>query len=1112
MSEEADPPAIHPYGPELAYLDHQITGTGEEYFDVLHEWVGIALQHPDGIQHSSLYRVKDVDYGTSQFVDEIIPGEDEGRIYVSDRINALVRMAVFRKLSQNAADEDGGSEDIIVVPSWTKVWYDKREGDGPHDNLDQDFARDCIKAMWFVGEEWELFYSMKHMLDAALLSWATRDKIWSRMQRRYSYRVSNEKYVSRRVGLVLSLLVRAGLIEKGEKGYKKTRIDCKVFDRKFCPIAQAEELHRGRTLEHYRNTDKIDDAELKLLQSEIYGGWAIATTHLESGTSLTHNLIEDKWIRRRRANKADINDSICRMQESIWSGYQQSHNYRANHNTAKWRKNRHRMDGTRWPLFRVNNVTDKQSPSRWSSTNWDELDVGKIRNAKLNYPPRELKVGPDTYKPELAGILELSPDDELVKGIVWGRDSFRLLQFFKWLKEIKKIPLDELRSMATRSSPELRRELSLKDLDPNKGPFQSPDDFKPHAWQTTATNRWLEGNGGKHWPDMTPQTGIVEVVTGAGKTVMAIMALEEFLTQNKANKALIIVPTEVLLYQWQAELAKFLNLGPNEVSLLGDGHQGSLSERENTRVTKGIVNSLSMDHVKNRIFDEGVPNPGSLLVIADECHRYRGEKFRNALKWYLREGDARLGLSATPLGEKDDVDVVEDSKDDEDTKLIVASLLGKTYYKYGYEKAAEDELIPEFIINLVGFDLSDGERKKYDIISKKISRSRQKIVDAVGHRLERMRGSFEAKINKLQGDGMRIPGVKDYFEAIRDRKDLLSRGSDGESGLANRQNCFGSILHTHISNDDGGGESETKVLVFQERIIQIQDSMFPPKGKVREMLGKKYYRPSSVHSRRQYSYRNEMSLDLLRKGVLNVIYSAKQLDEGLDVPAVDVGIIRIPTSSLRTMIQRLGRTLRRKGEGDMSTFYVLYARGTTETRFFENLEFKERISDKVIAPKYWDDQLEELVEDPEELVWGRKLDIDWDSLNPGDPVRGRVEGGQFSVSSEWIPFIKQPSEKGRDIRMRITNPDYVEVASVMREMNKPGAEYHDQEGHCVTYRRGKGGTYVGSITPPPEQELALEEYPSTMGNSPRPLIHTQNTPEGSNLRRIMDLLRGGEEE
>ena len=149
-------------------------------------------------------------------------------------------------------------------------------------------------------------------------------------------------------------------------------------------------------------------------------------------------------------------------------------------------------------------------------------------------------------------------------------------------------------------------------------------------------------------------------------------------------------------------------------------------------------------------------------------------------------------------------------------------------------------------------------------------------------------------------------------------------------------------------------------------------------------------------------------------------------------------------------------------------------------------------------------------DDPDEgIKWGPPtLDIEWDQLTPGDAVRGRVEGGQFSVSSEWIPFVKQRVENGRDIRVRITNPDFVEVASVLREMNKPGAVYHDQDGHCVTYQRGKGGTYVGDIDP--NQEIVLEEYPVTSrAQRARPLIHAQ---EGSNMDRILKMLSPDEEE
>ena len=308
---------------------------------------------------------------------------------------------------------------------------------------------------------------------------------------------------------------------------------------------------------------------------------------------------------------------------------------------------------------------------------------------------------------------------------------------------------------------------------------------------------------------------------------------------------------------------KFLNIGPREVSLIGDGNTGSLSEEAGTRVAIGIVNSLSLQHVRNRVVSNGIPETGKLLVIGDECHRFRGEKFRKSMEWYIRPGDATLGLSATPLAEKDDIDIGVDVVDK--PKQIVSGFLGERSFFYGYENARNDGLIPEFKINLVGFELSKPERAKYKHLSEKISRSRKKIMDAVGYRLDRMRGSFEAKVNTLSSEGVKIPGLKDYFDAIRDRKELLSHGIDSR-GLENRQACFEHILKGALRSDNQ--ETGKKILVFQERISQIQDTMYPSQkdSSMLDLLRNQYYRPSSVHSRRP-NYRSKMALDLLRRGV-----------------------------------------------------------------------------------------------------------------------------------------------------------------------------------------------------------------------------------------------------
>ena len=176
-----------------------------------------------------------------------------------------------------------------------------------------------------------------------------------------------------------------------------------------------------------------------------------------------------------------------------------------------------------------------------------------------------------------------------------------------------------------------------------------------------------------------------------------------------------------------------------------------------TRVTIGIVNSLSLDHVHERITSKGLPDPGNLFVIADECHRFRGEKFRKAMEWYIRDGDSKLGLSATPLGERDDVDVGED--DSEDSKLIVAGYIGERSYFYGYERARDDNLIPEFSINLVGFDLSSRERAKYKLYSEKKPLKKENF-GCCGLSTRPYERGFEAKINKLVSDGMKIPSER----------------------------------------------------------------------------------------------------------------------------------------------------------------------------------------------------------------------------------------------------------------------------------------------------------------------------------------------------------------
>ena len=71
-------------------------------------------------------------------------------------------------------------------------------------------------------------------------------------------------------------------------------------------------------------------------------------------------------------------------------------------------------------------------------------------------------------------------------------------------------------------------------------------------------------------------------------------------------------------------------------------------------------------------------------------------------------------------------------------------------------------------------------------------------------------------------------------------------------------------------------------------------------------------------------------LEDFRTGRTRVLAAPKVLDEGIDVPEADVGIIVAASRSRRQMIQRMGRIIRPKTDGRSASFFVLYVRETAE--------------------------------------------------------------------------------------------------------------------------------------------------------------------------------------
>ena len=84
----------------------------------------------------------------------------------------------------------------------------------------------------------------------------------------------------------------------------------------------------------------------------------------------------------------------------------------------------------------------------------------------------------------------------------------------------------------------------------------------------------------------------------------------------------------------------------------------------------------------------------------------------------------------------------------------------------------------------------------------------------------------------------------------------------------------------------------------------------------------------AVHAKTPEAARHE-ALQGLRDGTVNAVFAVDLFNEGVDVPAANVGLILSGTGSVREHVQRLGRLLRKHGE-KQAILYEVVTRDTGE--------------------------------------------------------------------------------------------------------------------------------------------------------------------------------------
>lgn len=456
-----------------------------------------------------------------------------------------------------------------------------------------------------------------------------------------------------------------------------------------------------------------------------------------------------------------------------------------------------------------------------------------------------------------------------------------------------------------------------------------------HHWQEECLHRWFANNN----------RGIVQAVTGSGKTLLALNAakqLEQHL--QKPLKVKIVVPTSSLMWQWNRSLREFLsasNENPaadhnpvseksihTKIGLRGDGCKSS----PDCKYMIYVINSARYELARQIL--EQLKNGEYVLLIADECHHYASGQNQLIFEFlpYIKPYAAQyfsLGLTATlPYGQS--------------LKDLTASL-GRKIYTYSMAQASACRTICHYDIFHIQLSFQKAERAEYDDICEQLLAIYRRLVHQYPSLADLTSSERYEMIRRLSGDKDSSSAnlAAKYMRLTYVRTNLICLASE-------RILCAVSLIK-HLAERTPQLE---KILIFGERISQA-DQLYA-------QLEKQYPGRIGRYHSKMGTQANKNTLERFQTGDIRILITCKSMDEGVNVPDASIGIILSGTSTERQRIQRLGRIIRITEDKTSALLYYLHLADTSEETFFlpdtgQNRNFDlEFISDthRFVHPTY----------------------------------------------------------------------------------------------------------------------------------------------------------------
>jgi superfamily II DNA or RNA helicase len=262
------------------------------------------------------------------------------------------------------------------------------------------------------------------------------------------------------------------------------------------------------------------------------------------------------------------------------------------------------------------------------------------------------------------------------------------------------------------------------------------------------------------------------------------------------------------------------------------------------------------------------------LLVFDECHHLPGPSYMAAAIGSI--APFRLGLTATP--ERAD-----------GQEFLLPELIGPIVYRREIKQLA-GEFLAEYRTEKVFVDLSDEEKQRY----RQAREHYRRFVEERGISMGGPQGwqrFLQATYRDKEG--------RAAFLAYREQRRLALAAPA-------KLQMLEQLLAKHRGD---------RILIFTYDNATVYT------------IARRYLVPAITHQTKAKERRT--ILDRFHSGEYPILVTSQVLNEGVDVPAANVGIILSGSGTVREHVQRLGRLLRKLGD-KQALLYEVVARDTAE--------------------------------------------------------------------------------------------------------------------------------------------------------------------------------------